>query len=685
MSSELENGSVDNLRMQIKNAGGHRSESAKIGDRLSCMETEMMAAQGKILGLEAQLAGAEAVKTALTKEKLKSEKLERTVAELKETNLQLRAAAREAAANREAEMQNLEKELAEKDALVERLKLELGQTKELNLSSEKIASETIAELNHKTGKMKAELDEMRSQADRILESEVENALLKVELHKWRSKAAAAEAAEERCKREIFALNRALQLTAASQQASSSINNVTIFRKEYEALSNKADEQVTMMEEKLGKLERDLMTATHKIREMRTRAEQAISRAEAAEKAKAELEVKIKRRKENEKEKKEFFKNLRDQINSSREAAATPDIIATTSSTPSKEDYPDHRQSSSMIMNSELENGSVENLRMQIKDAGGHRSEIGDRLSRMATEIMAAQGEILGLEAQLAGAEAVKTALTKEKLKSEELERTVAELKETNLQLREAAANREAEMQNLEKELAEKDALVERLKLELGQTKELNLSSEKIASETIADLNHKTGKMKAELDEIRSQADRILESEVENALLKVELHKWRSKAAAAEAAVERCKREIFALNRALQLTAAASQQASSSINNVTISRNEYEALSNKADEQVTMMEEKLGKLERELITATHKIREMRTRAEQAISRAEAAEKAKAELEVKIKRRKEKEKEKKEFFKNLRDQINSSKEAAATPDIAANTPAIQTLSNVLEIPL
>lgn len=100
----------------------------------------------------------------------------------------------------------------------------------------------------------------------------------------------------------------------------------------------------------------------------------------------------------------------------------------------------------------------------------------------------------------------------------------------------------------------------------------------------------------------------------------------------------------------------------------------------------MMEEKLGKLERELITATHKIREMRTRAEQAISRAEAAEKAKAELEVKIKRRKEKEKEKKEFFKNLRDQINSSKEAAATPDFAPiNTPAIQTLSNVLEIPL
>nr|GMD76304.1 RB1-inducible coiled-coil protein 1-like isoform X1 [Ipomoea batatas]GMD78381.1 RB1-inducible coiled-coil protein 1-like isoform X1 [Ipomoea batatas] len=43
----------------------------------------------------------------------------------------------------------------------------------------------------------------------VLEAQVENVLLKVEPHKWQSKAAAAEAVEERSKREIFALNCAL--------------------------------------------------------------------------------------------------------------------------------------------------------------------------------------------------------------------------------------------------------------------------------------------------------------------------------------------------------------------------------------------------------------------------------------------------------------------------------------------
>nr|GMD30330.1 WEB family protein At1g12150-like [Ipomoea batatas] len=138
---ELENGSVDNLSMHIKDAGGHR-----IGDLLLRVVTEMMAAQGKILGLETQLPATEAVDTALTKEKLKSEELERMVGGLKETNLQLRAVATEAeenTANRKAEMQNLEKELAEKDALVERLKLELGQTKELNLAEMKNLKEEM--------------------------------------------------------------------------------------------------------------------------------------------------------------------------------------------------------------------------------------------------------------------------------------------------------------------------------------------------------------------------------------------------------------------------------------------------------------------------------------------------------------------------------------------------------------
>nr|GMD05778.1 keratin, type II cytoskeletal 7-like isoform X3 [Ipomoea batatas] len=99
--------------------------------------------------------------------KLKSEALERMVGELNETNLQLRAVTTETeekATNREEEMQNLEKELAEKDALVERLKLELfvGDGGEaINGEFGKAHDEVVA-LNHNIGKMNPEVDEIIS-------------------------------------------------------------------------------------------------------------------------------------------------------------------------------------------------------------------------------------------------------------------------------------------------------------------------------------------------------------------------------------------------------------------------------------------------------------------------------------------------------------------------------------------
>nr|GMC87524.1 RB1-inducible coiled-coil protein 1-like isoform X1 [Ipomoea batatas]GME14525.1 RB1-inducible coiled-coil protein 1-like isoform X1 [Ipomoea batatas] len=141
------------------------------------------------------------------------------VGELNETNLQLRAVTTETeenATNKEEEMQNLEKELAEKDALVERLKLELVQTKELNLAEMK--------------KLKEEMELQETIIGTSVATLAENALLKLELHKWRSKAAAAKVAEERSKHKIFTLNGALKLAAASQKESSSRNG---FLLEYE--------------------------------------------------------------------------------------------------------------------------------------------------------------------------------------------------------------------------------------------------------------------------------------------------------------------------------------------------------------------------------------------------------------------------------------------------------------------
>nr|GMC73823.1 abnormal long morphology protein 1-like isoform X2 [Ipomoea batatas] len=115
--------------------------------------------------------------------------------------------------------------------------------------------------------------------------------------------------------------------------------------------------------------------------------------------------------------------------------------------------------------------------------------------------MAAQGEILDLEAQLAAVEVVETALTKEAQVGSAREDGGAVTTETE----EKATNREEEMQNLEKELAEKDALVERLKLELfvGDGGEaINGEFGKAHDEVVA-LNHNIGKMNPEVDEIIS--------------------------------------------------------------------------------------------------------------------------------------------------------------------------------------
>ncbi|CAK9134673.1 unnamed protein product [Ilex paraguariensis] len=197
-------------------------------------------------------------------------------------------------------------------------------------------------------KIKIEMDETRQKAT---EAQVEIALLKAELLKGRSKIAAAEAAEARAMGEKSGLYRAVQQLAleaeaakketrrlqeeSGKEAEETENSVlsgearcentshdeeitrndqeerendtdaviTISMEEYETLINKAEKADHVLEPvfenryELEILKRELDIATVKIGEFRTRAEQAASRAEAAEKAKAALEEHIRRWKE----------------------------------------------------------------------------------------------------------------------------------------------------------------------------------------------------------------------------------------------------------------------------------------------------------------------------------------------------------------------------------------------------
>nr|XP_043639552.1 filament-like plant protein 3 [Erigeron canadensis] len=195
---------------------------------------------------------------------------------------------------------------------IELLEIEVTQMKqELQIRGE-------SELT-KLETMKSELEEI---GNREREAQVEIALLKAELHKGRSKTAAAEAAELKAKGEKSAAYFALQQMALENkevkdenqrlqseheeiqfQDSYSEHEITISLEEYETLIEKAEEAKVKRpmesenEQEMEHLKKDLENAMARVSEFRTRAEQAATRAAVAEQAKAALEEQIKGLKE----------------------------------------------------------------------------------------------------------------------------------------------------------------------------------------------------------------------------------------------------------------------------------------------------------------------------------------------------------------------------------------------------
>jgi hypothetical protein len=172
------------------------------------------------------------------------------------------------------------------------------------------------------------------------EAQIEVALLKAELHKGKSKIAAAEAAEARANSSKSGLYLAVQQLAVEAQEAKKENqrlkrgedketetetdelktedeekrdeadgHIQISLKEYESLIRKAEKadhihvesgedagELTKVENNhdLEILKKELELAMVKVGEFRNRAEQAVSRAELAEKAKAVVEDHLRR-------------------------------------------------------------------------------------------------------------------------------------------------------------------------------------------------------------------------------------------------------------------------------------------------------------------------------------------------------------------------------------------------------
>ncbi|KAJ9568202.1 LOW QUALITY PROTEIN: hypothetical protein OSB04_004168 [Centaurea solstitialis] len=224
---------------------------------------------------------------------------------------ELHSLAEEAAANSISDLNRIKEDYEHKERMYSDQYIELLESELTKLKSE--LRDTNHELQMATGELEKTKTEMEDIGVRDNEMQVEIALLKAELHKGRSKTAAAEVAELRAKGEKSAAYFALQQMAFEAQDlkkenqrlqseheeiefqdSKSEHEITISLEEYETLVKKTEEAKDERNSGLEMegLKKDLESALAKVSEFRTRAEQAATRAEVAE-LKAALEEQIK--------------------------------------------------------------------------------------------------------------------------------------------------------------------------------------------------------------------------------------------------------------------------------------------------------------------------------------------------------------------------------------------------------
>lgn len=256
---------------------------------------------------------------------------------LKQTNEQIKA-----------DLEVMDRESSDQALYIESLKLERNQLKEeVKNANEEIEKfkDRVETLKHQLEKMKLEMDEMK---ERGIGAEVEIALLKSELHEGRSKIAAAEAAEARAESVKSGLYLAVQdlaaeaaevkkeniklkqgpfwayeenenpildktspgieedLNAEASDRRDETATITITLEEYQSLITNVDPTPELSADnsshlaspqytdELEKLKKELEAAMIRIGEFRSRAEQATTRAEMAEKAKEAVEDQLRK-------------------------------------------------------------------------------------------------------------------------------------------------------------------------------------------------------------------------------------------------------------------------------------------------------------------------------------------------------------------------------------------------------
>ena len=210
------------------------------------------------------------------------------------------------------DMEPKERKIMDQSAHTETLEMELNQLKQELISAKEEINGLNTTIESLTGELQKAKVELNLNKDRDIEAQVEIALLKSQLQEHRLAYINGYPPRDA---EVSQSDRS-RSGAEERNSENKHDHITISMEDYKYLVREAEKanevQGSVVESELASMKKELEIASVKITELRARAEQALSRAELAEKAKAALEDKIARHREHRQRRKAAVAALREE-------------------------------------------------------------------------------------------------------------------------------------------------------------------------------------------------------------------------------------------------------------------------------------------------------------------------------------------------------------------------------------
>ncbi|KAK4257219.1 hypothetical protein QN277_006835 [Acacia crassicarpa] len=300
---------IDELESKVKEMTEQNLKNANIQEQLLQVLSELKSTQRELLSKETELAGArdsevkaltkaEEMENAFEVEKLQKKELLRQVRELNEAIRKSKLDATEAEkeklsslSDRDQTIELASKSLAQAQKQVEGLNKQIETLKGLeNESASDVRKEDSDQLHTDTEELQMDLNQLK-QENHSAKEEIKYLNRTIQSLKDELQKAAAEANTLK-ERDIKAqVENALLISQLQDNKKDHIANPL---KEHKSLIRRNEKTEQIEESEVALLKKELEVATARIGELRTRAEQALSRAELAERAREVLEDTLRR-------------------------------------------------------------------------------------------------------------------------------------------------------------------------------------------------------------------------------------------------------------------------------------------------------------------------------------------------------------------------------------------------------